>query len=569
MNYMGQNNAPGPNQLMMAANMLNSAFNGSPGMNRAPQNMRMGPVGPNNMDASPQPPSNWRDMMNKNAAHQRMYQNQMGPQMHQGQRMGGGGGPHNMGMPMRGNGPNNRAKPGVKFQKPQQQPQQQQRKGGQGQFKKAQSPGVGKHDLRRQLQLRKSQSPGPGAAQANAKAKAAKANATAKKAAFKKKLSEEGTEADESKTETAPTEAVKKEGSVDGDEKVAAMKVESDEDKDKASPYFGIHSGLLFCPTCNIFSDSPSKFQQHLKSKGHDKVLIFVAEQNVAMEGFLRGQCKLAEARRDARRGTFVQKSHKCNMCQVRTQMAKFHVNSDEHKNLKKFLHPVLDGVQFHDRAELEKHKVSVKHLKALMAKGITDLSKHYTDLMDLQVDSLSERSAAWTKPSKESSKEYFEISRKIKGYTMPDYDELDPQPIGFAFLKTVAGSHCKLCDKQLTTKEELCSHMKTREHYDLFAADVAERREKVAASEVKKAAANEAKKRSASEAALEEDEAVAPIVKSEPVIKTEEEGNFKRPKKDEEEEEEFDDDIDGPGLDGPDLLGDDEAETEDAVATA
>ena len=140
MNYMGQNNgeilesiiwtlnklhfsifcvhvAPGPNQLMMAANMLNSAFNGSPGMNRAPQNMRMGPVGPNNMDASPQPPSNWRDMMNKNAAHQRMYQNQMGPQMHQGQRMGGGGGPHNMGMPMRGNGPNNRAKPGVKFQK--------------------------------------------------------------------------------------------------------------------------------------------------------------------------------------------------------------------------------------------------------------------------------------------------------------------------------------------------------------------------------------------------------------------------------------------------------------------
>lgn len=36
---------------------------------------------------------------------------------------------------------------------------------------------------------------------------------------------------------------------------------------------------------------------------------------------------------------------------------------------------------------------------------------------------------------------------------------------------------------------------MKTREHYDLFAADVAERREKVAASEVKKAAANEAKK--------------------------------------------------------------------------
>lgn len=74
---------------------------------------------------------------------------------------------------------------------------------------------------------------------------------------------------------------------------------------------------------------------------------------------------------------------------------------------------------------------------------------------------------------------------------------------------------------------------------------------------------------RSASEAALEEDEAVAPIVKSEPVIKTEEEGNFKRPKKDEEEEEEFDDDIDGPGLDGPDLLGDDEAETEDAVATA
>jgi len=481
---------------------------------------------------------------------------------------------------MRGKSPNNRAQQGVKFQK--QQPQPQQRKGGQGQFKKANSPGVGKNDLRRQLQQRKVSGGGATgdatvAAQANAKAKAAKANATAKKAAFKKKLSEgvnkdaesADTEADESKTETTP--AVKKDGSVDGVEKVATddIKVEDNEDKDKASPYFGIPAGLLLCPTCNIFLDSPSKFEQHLKSKGHDKVLKFVAEQNVAMEGFLRGQCKLAEARRDAKRGTFVQKSHKCNMCQVRTQMAKFHVNSDEHKNLKKFLHPVLDGVQFHDRAELEKHKVSVAHLKALMAKGITDMSKHYTDLMDLQVDSLSERSAAWTKPSKESSKEYFEISRKIKGYVLPDFDEVDPQPIGFAFLKTVAGSHCKLCDKQLTTKDELSDHIKTREHYDLFAADVAKRREKVAASEARKAEANEAKKRSASEAALEGDEATATISKSEPVTKTEEEGNFKRPKKEEEDEEEFDDDIDGPGLDGPDLLADDEVEAEDAVATA
>ena len=156
-----------------------------------------------------------------------------------------------------------------------------------------------------------------------------------------------------------------------------------------------------------------------------------MAEQDAAMEAFLRGQCKLAEARRDAKRGTFVQKSHKCNMCQVRTQNAKNHVNSDEHKNLKKFLHPVLDGVQYHDRAELEKHKVSVAYLKGLMEKGITEASKHYTDLMDLQVDSLPERSAAWTKPSRESSKEYFEISRKIKGYTLPDYNEEDPQPIG------------------------------------------------------------------------------------------------------------------------------------------
>ena len=74
---------------------------------------------------------------------------------------------------------------------------------------------------------------------------------------------------------------------------------------------------------------------------------------------------------------------------------------------------------------------------------------------------------------------------------------------------------------------------------------------------------------RSASEAALEGEEATATISKSEPVIKTEEEGNFKRPKKEEEDEEEFDDDIDGPGLDGPDLLADDEVEAEDAVATA
>ena len=83
----------GPNPLMMAANLLNNAFNGPQGMNGGPQqNMGMGPMG-----ASPQPPSNWREMMNKNAAQQRMYPNQMGPQMHQGQgqRMGGGGGgPH-------------------------------------------------------------------------------------------------------------------------------------------------------------------------------------------------------------------------------------------------------------------------------------------------------------------------------------------------------------------------------------------------------------------------------------------------------------------------------------------
>ena len=83
----------------------------------------------------------------------------------------------------------------------------QQRMGGQAQFKKAKSPGVGRNDLRRQLQERKSRerSTGPGdgavAAQANAKAKAAKANASAKKAAFKKKLSEGGTKDAESSGE--------------------------------------------------------------------------------------------------------------------------------------------------------------------------------------------------------------------------------------------------------------------------------------------------------------------------------------------------------------------------------
>ena len=46
-----------------------------------------------------------------------------------------------------------------------------------------------------------------------------------------------------------------------------------------------------------------------------------------------------------------------------------------------------------------------------------------------------------------------------------------------------------------MTTKDELSDHIKTREHYDLFAADVAKRREKVAASEARKAEANEAKK--------------------------------------------------------------------------
>ena len=97
--------------------MLNNALHGSPGMNRAPQNMGMGPMGPSNMGASPQPPMNWREMMNKNAAQQRMYHHQMGPQMHQGQRMGGGGGPNNKSMPMRGKSPNNRAQQGVKFQK--------------------------------------------------------------------------------------------------------------------------------------------------------------------------------------------------------------------------------------------------------------------------------------------------------------------------------------------------------------------------------------------------------------------------------------------------------------------
>ena len=99
--------------------MMNNAYNGPPGMNRAPQSMGMGPMGPNNMGVSPQPPSNWREMMNKNAAQQRMYHNQMGSQSHQGQRMagGGGGGPHKMGMPMRGKSPGNRAQQGVKFQK--------------------------------------------------------------------------------------------------------------------------------------------------------------------------------------------------------------------------------------------------------------------------------------------------------------------------------------------------------------------------------------------------------------------------------------------------------------------
>ena len=325
------------------------------------------------------------------------------------------------------------------------------------------------------------------------------------------------------------------------------------------------------------------KFEQHLKSKGRAKVLKLVAEQDAAMEVFLRGQCKLAEARRDAKRGTFIPKNK-----HGRTGGVKI-VHSDEHKNLQKFLHPWLDGKKFQTRAQLERHMVSPAYLKSLAEKGVTDANKHYTDLMDLQLDSLAERSAAWTKPPKESSKEYFEISRKIKTYTLPEYDEENPQPIGkpdeiffavavlkrmvllsgFSSLKTVSVSHCKLTGKTLITKEELEIHLKSREVYDKFAADVAERRERVAASEAKRNAAKEAKKRSASEAALEGVEADATAAKPEPVIKTEEEGNFKRPKKAEEDEEEFDDDIDGPGLEGPDLLADDEVEAEDATATA
>ena len=139
----------------------------------------------------------------------------------------------------------------------------------------------------------------------------------------------------------------------------------------------------------------------------------------------MRGQCKLAEARRDAKRGTFIPKNK-----HGRTGGVKI-VHSDEHKNLQKFLHPWLDGKKFQTRAQLERHMVSPAYLKSLAEKGVTDANKHYTDLMDLQLDSLAERSAAWTKPPKESSKEYFEISRKIKTYTLPEYDEENPQPIG------------------------------------------------------------------------------------------------------------------------------------------
>ena len=75
---------------------------------------------------------------------------------------------------------------------------------------------------------------------------------------------------------------------------------------------------------------------------------------------------------------------------------------------------------------------------------------------------------------------------------------------------------------------------------------------------------------RSAAEVAEGANESAAATVKPEPTIKTEEEGNFKRPKKEEEdeEEEEEDVDIDGPGIEGPDLLGEDEVEADDAAAS-
>jgi hypothetical protein len=40
------------------------------------------------------------------------------------------------------------------------------------------------------------------------------------------------------------------------------------------------------------------------------------------------------------------------------------------------------------------------------------------------------------------------------------------------------------MCKTYLNTKEDLDAHLKTKEHYDVFATDVTERKERVAAAE-------------------------------------------------------------------------------------
>jgi hypothetical protein len=160
-----------------------------------------------------------------------------------------------------------------------------------------------------------------------------------------------------------------------------------------------------------------------LKSAPHQKVMNLLLDEHVAIAHFMREHAKFVEIRRQINSNG--KSSYFCKLCQVKSGNQSGHTKSREHRNLKEFLFPNCRACnkEFTDRESFDKHKTTVEHMKALVAKEQTTAAKDYMDEIDLRLDSLGERTKE-TRPSQEASKEQFTLSKKIRAYELPEYNE-------------------------------------------------------------------------------------------------------------------------------------------------
>ncbi|KAF5305801.1 hypothetical protein FQA39_LY09137 [Lamprigera yunnana] len=247
--------------------------------------------------------------------------------------------------------------------------------------------------------------------------------------------------------------------------------------------YEGLPCSLLYCSVCNKRMWNADSFQKHVDGKAHRQMMRNVEHGFRIHVKFLRTHTSLLEMNKTIeieRKNRKFQNYHSldqeerthCNMCDG-TFLGTFiaHRMSEEHRRLKRFLHPKCSYClqKFSSRIEWVYHKFTKDHLEKVNKFINTNASKEneapiIEEAAEINIDLLLENVL---KP--EAEKPILELSENLKNLhkKLPLYNPT--RKVAKENVKPTSGIYCNLC-KLFFTKETVAKeHLLTKNHYRAF----------------------------------------------------------------------------------------------------